>query len=472
MTFTDLVRKRFRRSLFFGRPAVTGAVTVGFIISNPTTPLFALWILVGAPMTPATALAAPGDLDPTFGIGGKVSTPLGSGYSQANALIRQPDGRLVAAGRASTGDKSTLALVRYTADGRLDPTFGSGGMVTTPLSSSDARAYALVLQPDGKLVAAGTTATHGQLVLLRYATDGQPDATFGSGGRATAPGSAGDATAYALVRQPDGKLVAAGSTLVQGKYHFALVRYTPNGHLDHTFGTGGQVTTLVGGADQINALVIQPDGKLVAAGNVTEGGGRSDFVLVRYGPDGRLDQTFGAHGKATTQVSVGFAAANALVLQPDGNLVAAGYTDPDGHFVLVRYTSNGRLDPTFGMNGISEVGSAGAVNALVRQPDGKLVAAGDAPRSNRELSEGGFPKTDFVLVRYTSDGRLDPTFGTGGRVSTTLAGSSGTAYALIVQPDGKLVAAGSALESGKSDFALVRYVGGDGPDVPSASSGR
>jgi uncharacterized delta-60 repeat protein len=246
------------------------------------------------------------------------------------------------------------------------------------------------------------------------------------------------------------------------------VRYNVDGSLDPTFGSGGKVIQAVGLADQINALVLEPGGKLVAAGSVAIAG-RSDFALVRYTSDGQLDPAFGAGGRVTIKVGSGYGGANALVIQPDGRLVAGGYTDTDGHFVLVRFAPGGRLDHTFGMSGTCEVGGAGAINALVRQSNGKLVAAGDTPKPNREESENGFPKKDFVLVRYTSDGRLDTTFGTGGRV-TTPPGTTGNgqAYALVVQPDGRLVAAGCALDGRRSDFALVRY-SGDAADLPRVS---
>ena len=152
---------------------------------------------------------APGDLDPTFGVGGKVTTDFG-GYDSANALVLQPDGKLVAAGVRSTSDLD-FALARYLPDGSLDPTFGVGGKVTTDFGSSD--------------------------------------------------------VASALVLQPDGKLVAAGGVQFDGPGDFALARYLPDGSLDPTFGVGGKVTTDFGGIDGASALVLQPDGKLVAAGS-------------------------------------------------------------------------------------------------------------------------------------------------------------------------------------------------------------
>ncbi len=306
---------------------------------------------------------APGDLDPTFGVGGKVTTDFGGLNDGARALVQQPDGKLVAAGQAEAGDFD-FALARYLPDGSLDPTFGTGGMVTTD---------------------------------------------FG-----TFPFAA------ALVQQADGKLVAGGPTDAGGCCDFALVRYLSDGSLDPTFGVGGKVTTDFGGFEAAAALVQQPDGKLVAAGLSTAGSApATDFALARYLPDGSLDPTFGVGGKVTTDFEGG--GASALVLQPDGKLVAAGNSRLTGlvsDFALARYLSDGSLDPTFGVGGkvTTDFGGFDRIAALILQSDGKLVAGGNSG------SGSGLPS--FALVRYLPDGSLDPTFGVGGKVTTDFEGGA------------------------------------------------
>src|SRR5438874_3729611 len=291
-------------------------------------------------MASATSSAAPGSLDTTFGTGGKVTTSF-SGSADMNALVVQPDGKLVAAGWVFNGVRWDVALARYNTDGSLDTTFGTGGKIVTAIRTDGTGASALVLQPDGKLVAAGTTTSDGStydFTVVRYNTNGSLDTTFGTGGEVTTPIGTGDNGVSALVRQSDGKLVAAGYASVSGTYDLALVRYNTDGSLDSTFGTGGKVTTPVGSAgDYVNALVFQSDGKLVAAGN-TEASTR-DFVVVRYNATGTLDTTFGTGGKVTTAVGTGDDVAFALALQPDGNLVAGGYAANAGTdaFALVRY---------------------------------------------------------------------------------------------------------------------------------------
>jgi uncharacterized delta-60 repeat protein len=249
-----------------------------------------------------------------------------------------------------------------------------------------------------------------------------------------------------------------------------LARATPAhakaGDLDPSFGTGGKVTTDIGGSagpDQANALAVQADGKLVAAGSAFTGTTFDyNFALVRYNPDGSLDTSFGAGGKVTTdfvgQFFSGNDRANALAVQADGKLVAAGVAEIPGeatYFALARYNSDGTLDTTFGTGGkvTTRIADVAMAFALAVQADGKLVAAGWAAGT-------GTGSRDFALARYTPDGSLDTTFGTGGKVTTDFGGGQpDEAHALVVQADGKLVAAGSGQRSLETsfDFALARY---------------
>src|SRR5438874_185420 len=289
-------------------------------------------------MASATSSAAPGSLDTTFGTGGKVTTSF-SGSADMNALVVQPDGKLVAAGWDAS--QSAFGLARYNTNGSLDSTFGTGGTVSTPVGVDTYCAPALVLQSDGKLVAAGDAwkdTVDADFAVIRYTANGSLDTAFGTGGKVTTSFGSQEDDAYALVVQPDGKLVAAGVVFNGVRWDFALARYNTDGSLDTTFGTGGKIATAVGtDGTCVNALVFQSDGKLVAAGN-TEASTR-DFVVVRYNATGTLDTTFGTSGKVTTAVGTGDDVAFALALQPDGNLVAGGYAANAGTdaFALVRY---------------------------------------------------------------------------------------------------------------------------------------
>src|SRR5439155_421071 len=196
---------------------------------RPRVPMVHKWACLWAAVLalPLAARADPGDLDPSFGAGGQVSTPILSGYDGASAVVVQPDGKLVAAGHADNANNATFALVRYNAAGSLDTSFGTGGKVTTAIGSTDDEVLALVLQPDGKLVAAGFTASAGNtaFALVRYNADGSLDTSFGTGGKVTTSIGSVDDKAIALVLQPDGKLVAAGYSYNGTDTDFALARY-------------------------------------------------------------------------------------------------------------------------------------------------------------------------------------------------------------------------------------------------------
>lgn len=214
---------------------------------------------------------------------------MGPGNDEATDLVLQSDGKLVAAGlSAKTPGRyrpARFLLVRYRADGTRDPTFGQGGIVTTDFGANSA-AYGLVLQPDGRLVAAGYARQTGSVekfALARYETDGDLDPSFGGDGKVMTPIGSYGGYAWDLARQPDGKLVAAGSTSV-----FALARYNRDGTLDRTFGRDGRVfTSMRNSYDSALAVAFQPNGKLVAAGssehcNFVSEECEQDFALARY----------------------------------------------------------------------------------------------------------------------------------------------------------------------------------------------
>ncbi|HTP11794.1 MAG TPA: delta-60 repeat domain-containing protein, partial [Anaerolineae bacterium] len=227
-----------------------------------------------------------------------------------------------------------------------------------------------------------------------------------------------------------------------------------DGDLDATFGSGGKVTTDFNGTDVANSLAIQSDGKPVAGGYASDSGGNSVFALARYTTAGALDGTFGNGGKATTGFD-GKDAVLALGIQSNGKIIAAGntYTGTNDHynFALARYTITGTLDTTFGSGGKVKTdfnGQLDSANALGIQSDGKIIAAGTA-------FDAAGTDSDFALARYTVTGTLDTTFGSGGKVTTDIFGSYDTAYALAIQSNGKIVVAGHGLHAvgDPSDFA-------------------
>jgi uncharacterized delta-60 repeat protein len=433
--------------------------------------------VIGALLLSAHGLAVPGQpgtLDATWAASsplgpGKAITPVGSRSDFASALALQPDGKLVLAGGCSvnTYPYRDVCALRYNANGTLDTSFGANGKVIAPMDSGVGEAFALVLQPDGKLVLAGYcdgAPTDSDFCALRYNTNGTLDTSFGTDGKVITPvGSSGD-IATALARQPDGKLVLAGHCQNNGtNYDFCALRYNANGTLDTSFGAGGKVITPVGSLnDYFGALALQPDDKLVLAGSCLVNGASSRFCAIRYNANGTLDTSFGTGGKVITPVSSYNDNAYALALQPDGKLVIAGSCRDDAYayrdVCAIRYNANGTLDTSFGTGGkvIISVGSRNDfAHALVLQPDGKLVLAGVCPRA----PINDYADQDFCALRYNANGTLDTSFGTGGIVTTPVGSRNDVAYAVALQPDGKLVLAGvcDVDKFGASDFCAIRY---------------
>jgi uncharacterized delta-60 repeat protein len=412
---------------------------------------------------------ADGTLDAAFDGDGRVTTAVGPATSSdlAQAILIQSDGKIVAGGQAA-GSGTDFGLVRYTSSGALDATFDTDGRVTTaigPTTNVDV-AYALAMQPDGKIVAAGYAngigSTGADFVVVRYNINGSLDSSFDTDGKAstTIATSAGADVAYAVAIQPDGKIVAAGAGggIAGTGSDFALVRFTSSGALDTTFDSDGKVTTDIGNAtSKSTAVAVQADGKMVSAGYVQNPSTGLDFAVIRYNVDGSLDTTFDGDGKATTSFSVGSDAANAVAIQADGKIMAAGYapggsSSPD--FALVRYNTDGSLDTTFDGDGkvITDVGTAfgnDVAYAISIQADGKIVVAGHA-------STGTW--WDMAVVRYNADGSLDTSFDGDGRAIVDIGSNNDIAYAVVVQTDGKIVAAGvaSGFATSGADFGVVR----------------
>ena len=323
----------------------------------------------------------------------------------AHGLVLLPDGKIMISGSIDqpTESDTSFALLRYNSDGSLDTTFGQGGLVKTNINNDDDRAYALARQSDGKIVAAGkrgiqfypTEQRKGNVALVRYNPDGSLDATFGNGGIVVNDFGQGlESYAMDVIIQPDGRIIIAG----ESAYAFLVARYNSNGTLDTTFGNGGFREVNFGDLswDHGRDAVLQADGKIIVVGIAEINSPYDSFAVARFNPDGSLDQSFGTGGKF---VMVDVGDLEAAVLQSDGKLIALG--DDSESFKLLRFNLDGSLDSTFGSGGIITTtfgGSAAAGGDLVFQPDGKLLAGGVTS------TDIYYNNSDFALARYEVGG--------------------------------------------------------------------
>lgn len=434
-------------------------------------------------LLPNPVHAAAGSLDSAFGTGGKIVTDFAGGYDFARAVVVQSDGKIIAAGSSGLGD---YGLIRYNSDGTLDSTFGSKGRVTTDFGGTDT-ANALAVQSDGKIVVAGQVETEEAVDtevdfgLVRYSADGQLDPSFGAGGRVTTDfggldeADVTDDMAYDMAIQPDGKIVVAGTTFTKTGNDFAIARYNSNGTLDASFGDGGKVLTDFGSLlDEGKAIAIQADGKIVMVGSTRTASSPAFtvFALVRYHTEGTLDSTFGDNGKVTTSFAASDSQVIALAMQPNGKIVVAGYSSPlksptSCDFALARYNTDGTLDSTFGVNGkvTTDFGNIDMASAVAIQGDGRIVMTGTT------YPTVSLYHSDFALVRYNSDGTLDSAFGSKGKVTTDFTTIYARAIDAAIAPNGELVVVGDTFnDTTFEDFALARYQLGTTNPPPAAAN--
>jgi uncharacterized delta-60 repeat protein len=403
--------------------------------------------LVAVALLAGQALGAPADLDPSFSSDGKAMTNFTSGFDVGLAVAVQSDAKIVAVGRADAA-RGSFALVRYRADGTLDPAFGINGKTTTNFTGGDDFATGVVVQTDGKIVVAGHAAGRDpKFALARYDADGTLDTTFSSDGTLVTNFTSGRDFAWDVALQADGKIVAAGPAAAGSRGSFAIARYNADGTPDNTFGGDGKVTTqLTARHDAATAVAIQSDGKIVAAGAANDD---TFFALARYDGDGTLDNTFDGDGMTMTDFTRGPDFAWDVAIQPDAKIVTTGQAA--SRFGLARYHGDGRLDSTFGRDGrVTTDFTTGSdtPNGIALQADGKIVVVGDANNLER-----------FAVARYNSDGALDTGFGGDGKVTTNLTDRADFAWDVSLQGDGKIVVAGGAGGAG-GRFGVVRYMGG------------
>lgn len=416
------------------------------------------------------AFSAPSGFDRTFGTGGQLVTPIGT-KAVVKAIAVQPDGKIVAVGQNAPPDEFTSTdyiLARYEANGSLDPSFGTGGIVTTDvIGDFEYAADVLVQKSDGKIIVVGyvrpASVTVASWVVIRYNTNGTKDTTFGTNGvRIITLFSSPVATAYAAAFQPDGKIVIAG-TAQQGKdWALAVARLQPNGAFDNTFGDLGRVIDLVDFYTEGFALTVQPDGKILAGGLTSRdlNAFPEQATVVRYTATGARDVTFGETGVVKVPITALASGVKDLSVQPDGKIVGAGFATPSGgndktDFAAFRLLSNGASDPSFGNDGkiVLQMGDLNdTVEGIALQPDGKIVLTGTSSSSQNPFGE-------MAIARLRADGMPDTTFDTDGKLVIPAANAETNLTDLEIQPNGRIVGGGAFADDNANGFALIRLLG-------------
>lgn len=337
------------------------------------------------------------------------------------------------------------------AGGDLDTGFSGDGLKTTDFGSDLDEGTAVAVQSDGKIVEVGSTigASGGDFAIARYRTNGSLDPTFsGDGQKTTDFWDLGD-FAYGVAIQADGRIVVVGQANNGTNEDFAIARYRTNGALDSSFSGDGRRTASMSstGFEIATAVAIQDDGAIVVAGYAD-----LMFAVMRFEPNGRLDRSFSGDGKQVTDVASGTDQALGVAVQGNGKILLAGtaLNGADGDFALARYRPGGNLDSGFGLGGIvtTDLGSTlEAARAIAIQDDGAIVLAGKTVG----LDE------DFAVARYRPSGELDDSFSDDGFQTTDVGLAVGSANAVAIQSNGRIILAGVALDGLTSSFAVARY---------------
>ena len=444
-----------------------------------------------------TSKAQSGSLDYSFGDQGIFIGDIGSSLDQASHTAVYPDGKILMLGHAHTGDRTVPVLTRHHADGTLDESFADQGKFFLYLDyHAPSYGIGVSLLPDGKILVGGGP----KFYVARLESDGTLDQSFGEDGvvapfywfpynkamvvqtdgkivvfyesgfaegivpiRLNTDGSNDDSFegeklltgedryTHDAVIQPDGKIVITGRTYSQPEgYRVLVARYNTDGSLDDSFAVNGvAVADLSGHNDEGNALTMQPDGKILVAGKTVGPTGYQDVALGRFNPDGSPDLTFGSEGWVITNTWAAHDVGYGVAVQSNGDILVAGtsVSNYERHFLVMGFHPDGTTNTSFSANGtlvfaIDELQSHGRTVSLLA--DGKIILGGDS-------------NDQFALAKVLPDGSFDEDFGTSGTIIIpSILGANDVATSLLVQPDGKVIAAGFSLGQNQEDFSLLR----------------
>lgn len=420
------------------------------------------------PTSAATAPVSDANVAPTLRLAPSniVTTDFAHGHDAIYGLETLPDDKILAVGRADTskGGTSDFALARYLPDGILDPTFGTGGKTTTDFSGHSDYIYSRpAITADGKIVVAGGAGAMlpiGNTVdtdigVARYLANGNIDSSFGDSGRLRIDFAGFFDWGNAVAVDSQSRILAAGGTTdpITHNYQFAVVRLTPQGALDNTFGGDGKVTVdfaPLNGIDRdyANDMLLQPDGKILLSGYAA-----GNFGLVRLNADGSLDSTFGTGGKVTADFGNTSDEANRMALTADGKILVTGYSST--RIAVLRYNTNGTVDTNFGTNGsvLTEMlnpagGSRPADSYDIKiSNDNNFIVVG----THHDTFESG--RQNLAIASYSGNGTLL------GTKIIDASGNTDLGFSLAMTRNGGLLVGGRAMNHTdyRTDFVIARF---------------
>jgi uncharacterized delta-60 repeat protein len=424
-----------------------------------------------------------GGLDPTFGIGGLASHNVGF---TATTGVAADGAQSVLVGPVGTSPAEAFGVTRYNADGSVDTTFGTNGVTTTAFAGTDAVPAAVAVLSDGDILVAGTATTYAasgaavgsEFAVAEYTAAGSLDPSFGTGGTQlvsfSSTAALSDDVLRAMAVGGGGVIYLGGSSDAAGRANtdLAVAALTSTGAPDATFGTGGKaLADVAGGNDAVNALAVQTNGEVVAAGSATVGG-VIEVALARFLATGTLDPRFGTKGLVTTKVGGVYDEATSVALQPKGQVVLGGLSASgsgaslSSDFLVQRYTSAGRLDNSFGTRGTAVTPFAGpaAVTQVVLQADGSIVASG------RTAATFG-ASLEVAVARYTTAGKLDTSFAGVGKVVVDLNSGVVASAAVVRAAAAEAVDLGAAFDAFTASEQGVVAVTAGGEILAAGNSG-
>ncbi len=404
-------------------------------------------------------------LDPTFGDNGVRIHALGSINDEIRAMAIQQDGKIVAAGLSYADLPAMICGVsRYTTNGSLDNTFNGVGFETDNFGQLSCSWHAVALQNDEKIVVAGTArdtiSFEDNFGLGRYNADGTIDNTFGINGKVITDFFNSQDHARSVVIQNDGKILAAGTT-ADPQLHslMAIARYNSDGTLDPSFSNDGKLSIDFGMSSSCTSMKQLPDGKFLLSGFVAITNSLSNIALVRVNEDGTVDETFGDQGLKIISTNYSLSG-ESMVINEEGKIIIAGYAvipPPYYDFAVLRLLPDGEPDLSFSGDGIETTAFGEFMDyghSVVLQQDGKIIVGGSSSASGLQ--------NDMALARYDINGVLDDTFGTAGKLVVPVSTGYESIYSMRMLEDGKLVAAGFSELSGQRQFTVMRFT----PNLP------